>query len=229
MGRHHNARGIAALALALVSCVLVDVRVAGASWADLVPLPDEGPLPVPPVLGGGDDDPEPKRRPRPQPQPLSDCSTATSPFIPRAVDIPTLESWVPVIALRRDRRGVPGTPPTTSRGRGHMAFDLDSNVRPGDARGNTLLNAHTWPDGTALGNALLAELDEGDELVLRGESGRVCYEVTDRIQVRDGDPKARARYYSKRGSPQVAIIVCSGTRLGPGRWTHRTMWFASPV
>jgi len=27
----------------------------------------------------------------------------------------------------------------------------------------------------------------------------------------------------------VVIVVCSGERLGPGDWTHRTLWFASPV
>ena len=144
------------------------------------------------------------------------------------MDIPALESWVPVVGKRRDRRGVPGVPPTSPSGRNWMAFDLEGG-RPGNARGNALLNAHTWPDGTALGNALLADLHEGDELVVRGNRGRICYRVTDRIQVREGDARARKRYYDAFGDPQVAIAVCSGRRLGPGRWTHRTMWFASPI
>jgi len=38
-----------------------------------------------------------------------------------------------------------------------------------------------------------------------------------------------ARYYNSTGQPQLAIIVCSGQRLGPGVWTRRTLWFASPV
>ena len=37
------------------------------------------------------------------------------------------------------------------------------------------------------------------------------------------------RYYSRDGAPQLAILACSGTRLGPGIWTKRTVWFASPV
>ena len=36
------------------------------------------------------------------------------------------------------------------------------------------------------------------------------------------------RYSVTDGPPQLAIVVCSGRRLGPGVWTKRTVWFASP-
>ncbi len=184
------------------------------------PLPGLPPIPLPPPLGP--DKPEPKPKPKPG------CSTRTNPFIPKAVKV-TGVGTVPVIALRRDRDNVPGAPPTNNRGRGQMAFDLDSGIRPGDEQGNALLNAHTFPDGQALGNALLAELEEGDRVIVRGKRGQLCYRVTDRIEVRDGDKRARDRYYDKHGNPQIAIAVCSGRRLGPGHWTHRTLWFASPI
>ena len=35
-------------------------------------------------------------------------------------------------------------------------------------------------------------------------------------------------YYARRGRPQLAIVVCSGPRLGPRNWATRTVWFASP-
>lgn len=195
------------------------MQTGGTARADLLPDIPGIPLPpLPPPLGPG---PEPEPKPR--------CSNATDPFVPKTVSITDVDDSITVMALRRDRDGVPGSPPTTSKGRFKMAFDLDSGIRPGHDRGNALLNAHTWPDGTALGNALLAELAEGDRIILRGKGGRICYRVTDRIEVREADDDARRRYYARDGKPQIAIAVCSGKRLGPGRWTHRTLWFASPI
>lgn len=188
--------------------------------AELIPpIPGLPPLPLPPPLGPSKPD-EPKPKPR--------CSTARHPFVPKSVHIADVGT-VPVVALNRDREGVPGSPPTNNRGRGQMAFDLDSGIRPGADRGNALLNAHTFPDGRALGNALLSELEEGDRIQVRGTNRFLCYRVTDRIEVRADDRSARRRYYSKKGAPQIALVVCSGKRLGPGNWTHRTMWFAKPV
>jgi sortase (surface protein transpeptidase) len=134
---------------------------------------------------------------------------------------------VSVVAMHRDAGGVPGVPPLTRTGKTEMAFDLGNGIRPGDPRGNALLNAHTWPDGSALGNKLLAELHKGDRIVVHGLLGQLCYRVTDRVEVPADDPGVR--YYAKRGEPQIAIVVCSGKRLGPGVWTKRTLWFASPV
>jgi len=75
---------------------------------------------------------------------------------------------------------------------------------------------------------MLRNLWKGDRIVLHGKDGaKLCYEVTARVQIRaDG---AGTRYYENIGRPQLAIIVCSGRRLGPGNWTHRTYWLAKPV
>jgi hypothetical protein len=165
--------------------------------------------------------------PTPTPSPTPGCSTTTVAFVPTSVSIPGVQAHINVIALKRDSHDVPGTPPLTSTGKTEMAFDLGSGIEPGDALGNALLNAHTWPDGSALGNRLLAGLHEGDQFDVQGPLGHICYKVTDRIEVPATDPGKQ--YYAKAGVPQVAIIVCSGKRLGPGVWTMRTMWFASPV
>ena len=49
-------------------------------------------------------------------------------------------------------------------------------------------------------------------------------DVTSRVLASEGLP----RYYDTDGPPQIAIVVCSGRRLGPGNWEKRTVWFASP-
>lgn len=188
------------------------------------------------ALGGDDPDPYTAAPvvpsiapapPTPTAQPVPACTTAERRFVPTAVSIPGVARRISVAALHRDAYGVPGVPPLTSVGKTEMAFDLGSGIRPGDARGNALLNAHTWPDGSALGNKLLAKLDKGDQIVVHGPLGRICYRVTDRVEVPADD--RGVRYYAKKGQPHVAIVVCSGKRLGPGEWTKRTLWFASPV
>jgi sortase (surface protein transpeptidase) len=131
-----------------------------------------------------------------------------------------------VVHPPRETDGVPGTPPLTTRGKSLFAWDREQGIRPGDLAGNVLLNAHTWPDGSALGNRLLARLHVGDRIVVRGADARLCYRVTERVEV-PADANM-PRYYDTAGPPQLAILVCSGRRLGPGNWEKRTIWFASP-
>lgn len=147
-------------------------------------------------------------------------------FIPTSISIAGVTSGASVLAIPYDARGVPGSPPVTTAGK--SVFAWEPHLSPGSAAGNTLLNAHTWPDGSALGNHLLAGLHEGDRIVVHGSAGAVlCYRVTDRVEVA-ADASVPA-YFATDGPPQLAIIVCSGTRLGPGDWTERTIWYAAPA
>jgi hypothetical protein len=164
--------------------------------------------------------------PTPTASPTSSCASAAHDFAPRKVTVAGVSRGIPVVTPPRDPDGVPGAPPLTSGGKTVFAFDMEQGVRPGDPAGNVLLNAHTWPDGSALGNRLLADLHRGDRIVVHGARARLCYRVTERVEVLavDGLP----RYYAKNGPPQLAIVVCSGRRLGPREWEKRTVWFASP-
>ena len=127
----------------------------------------------------------------------------------------------------RDTANIPGIPPLTTAGKVVFAWDREQGIRVGNRRGNVLLNAHTWPDGSALGNQLLRGLGRGDRILVRGRNSVICYRVTEQIEVLTGD--GLARYYAKNGPHQLAIVVCSGRRLGPGTWEKRTIWFASPT
>lgn len=150
---------------------------------------------------------------------------ATRPFTPTSITIPDVVKDGEILPLPRDGNNVPSVPPTSAKYA--FAWDRPPGIKPGAPRGNVLLNAHTWPDGSAVGNVMLDELDEGDRIILRGGDSRLCYDVTKRIEVlaSDGYPP----YYDREGTPKVALIVCSGDRLGPGDWTHRTIWFAEPT
>jgi hypothetical protein len=165
--------------------------------------------------------------PSPSPSaPAPTCATVEHRFKPQSISVPGVTKRASVVTPPRDHLGVPGTPPISTRGKTLFAWDREQGIRPGDPAGNVLLNAHTWPDGTALGNRLLAGLHKGDRIVVRGADARLCYRVTERVEV-----PANAnmpRYYDKDGAPQLALLVCSGRRLGPGNWEKRTIWFASP-
>jgi hypothetical protein len=158
--------------------------------------------------------------------PSPSCEKVPRAFRPRTIAVPGITKTADVVTPPRDVKGVPGVPPLTSRGKSVFAWDREQGIRPGDLAGNVLLNAHTWPDGTALGNRLLAGLHRGDRIVVLGANERLCYRVNERVEV----PAERGmpRYYATDGPPQLAIVVCSGRRLSPGVWTKRTVWFASP-
>lgn len=167
--------------------------------------------------------------PTPTPPPADPCAQpATDGFVPTSITVDGVARRAQVLALPRDAAGVPGVPPVSDK----LSFAWDrGGVEPGSTEGHVLLNTHTWPDGTAMGNKLLAGLDVGGRLVLAAGTGAgrqvACYAVTERTEVlaSDGFPG----WDAVDGPPQVVIVVCSGKRLGPGNWTHRTLWFASPV
>lgn len=162
-----------------------------------------------------------------RPAAASCTPAATGPFGPQRITVPGVTRNADVLRPARED-GIPGTPPLTTYGKAVFAYDLAQGVQPGDAAGNVLLNAHTWPDGTALGNQLLAGLQEGEKIVVQGAGAeRLCYRVTERVEVLAS--KGLRRYYDQDGPPQLAIVVCSGRRLGPGVWEKRTVWFASPM
>lgn len=165
----------------------------------------------------------PVMAPRTTIAPTPPCSTAKAPFVPTSIDIIGLD--LPVQALGRDERNVPGVPSLADKF--VVAWDAPG-IQPGEGRGNVLLNTHTWPDGSALGNRLLAKLHEGGQFVLENDGVRLCYRVTERVEVSVENPPLK-RVYDREGPPQAVMIVCSGTRLGPGDWTHRMLWFAEPV
>ncbi len=154
------------------------------------------------------------------------CPTTAKPFAPTSITVAGVARNASVITPPRDANDVPGTPPLTDAGKAVFAFDRAQGVRPGDAKGNVLLNAHTYPDGSALGNRLLLGLARGDRIVVRNAGEKLCYRVTQEIQVLATD--GLADYYATKGKPQLAIVVCSGRRLGAGQWEKRTIWFASP-
>jgi hypothetical protein len=160
------------------------------------------------------------------------CPTPAHGFTPESITIPGVVGRTRVLALGRDRNGVPKTPPLTDRGKWQFGWDRDSRTRPGSRHGVVRLNAHTYPRdgsyGLALGNRLLAKLRVGATLVVSGRGElRACYRVTRRVSVRA--EQSFPAYYDSGGRPLLAILVCSGVRRGPGDWSHRTIWFAQPV
>jgi hypothetical protein len=156
----------------------------------------------------------------------SSCPVASPRFRPRWITMPRIITNARVVAPPRVAPKVPGAPPLTTAGKKMFAWDTKQNVWPGDLHGHVLLNAHVWPDGSAVGNWMLAKLHVGDRIVVKGTNRKLCYRVTKRVQVLAS--VGLPGYYTRYGPPRLAIVTCSGRRLGPGVWTKRTVWYAAP-
>ncbi|MGH8941060.1 MAG: class F sortase, partial [Actinomycetes bacterium] len=152
------------------------------------------------------------------------CNIVPHPLTPRTITIPGITRRAGIVTPPRLPGRVPGAPPLTTVGKELFAWDSKSGIRPGGRHGKVRLNAHVWPDGSAVGNRLLASLHRGDRIVVRGKTLKLCYRVTDRVQVLAS--RGLPRFYDRIGRPRLAIVVCSGRRLGPGVWERRTVWFA---
>ncbi|MCW2751077.1 MAG: hypothetical protein JWR83_2187 [Aeromicrobium sp.] len=154
------------------------------------------------------------------------ASPAAGEFTPTKVTVSGVFRNAPVLALPRDSHNVPSIPPVTETGKREVAWDRPPGIRPGSPTGNVLLNVHTWPDGTALGNELLKGLKVGGRIIVRNADEVLCYRVEKRTEVPTGT--LIPALYETGGSPQLVIIACSGKRLGPANWTKRTLWYAVP-
>lgn len=152
---------------------------------------------------------------------------ATKPFVPTRISVDQVATDAQVLALPRDGNNVPQAPPLSAAGKRQFAWDQPT-LKPGSPRGNVLINAHTYPDGSALGNLLMEHLQVGDRIIVRGAQGvELCYQVTKRVVIEAAD--GSYEYYEQDGPPQLALIVCTAPRLGPGNWKNRTIWYASPI
>ncbi|WP_310961960.1 class F sortase [Nocardioides terrisoli] len=154
---------------------------------------------------------------------------AAGPFVPTSITIPGITRDSAVIALPRDANNIPSPLPLTDAAKHEFAWDEQPSPMPGAKKGNVILNTHTWPwfSTPAMGNLLLEHLHRGDRIIVRGKDTHLCYQVTRKVSIWADQPYPA--YYVTDGRPQLAIMVCSGTRVGPGDWDHRTAWFASPM
>lgn len=157
--------------------------------------------------------------------PSAACPATSRRFLPTRVTMPGIVTNAKVVLPPRVG-GVPGAPPLTTAGKWMVAMDKRWPIRPGDPYGIVITNAHVWPDGSALGNAMLRKMQLGDRIVVKNDTRKLCYRVVKKIQV--SPREALRRYYKVDGPPRLAIVVCSGTRLAPGVWSKRTIWFAVP-
>lgn len=153
------------------------------------------------------------------------CPKAKREFKPKRIAISKFGGWFNVVQVGRTGSGEMGTPPLTSSGK--WAIGWYPSRGPGSRAGSVPLNAHTWPDGSALGNAMLRKLRKGRIIWLQGDVRAACYKIVKRAAY----PRSKAplkKILGARGKPRLAIIVCSGKRLGPRNWSDRTVWFAVP-
>lgn len=205
----------AALVVAVVAALAAAVALMRA------PADDEfeaGPQPTLPI-------PSHSTTPTPSPEPDPCRGGADRPFSPETISFEG-KSY-PVMKLPRDAQGVPGTPPLTQDGKWTFGWDGPPSPLAGAPRGHVIVNAHTYPDGSALGNLFLDRLADGDVLIARGEGQVQCYRVGREFEVHA--ESLDSGYENPKGPARLAILVCSGDRSAAGDWSHRTIWFARAI
>jgi len=155
------------------------------------------------------------------------CQRPGHGFKPSEARIPAIGRTVRVVVVERTSTNAMGAGPVSESGKWLMA--MDPVTKPGSGRGSVLMSGHVWPDGSALGNAMLAELGSGDRITLVGKYGeQACYGIYKRASYpKDEVPEKEA--FRTGGEERLVIVTCSGKRLGPGNWTRRTLWYAKPV
>lgn len=159
----------------------------------------------------------------------ANCTSTRGAFVPTQARISHI-GRVQVIAVGKNSDGSMGTPPLTNTGKHQLAWFRGSS-KPGSGKGGVAMDAHSWPDGSALGNALYARVFKGDTVTLSdaGNKHRTCYRITNREQFnRSSVPMNRVVRGNGKGQI-LSMVVCSGQRLGPGNWTQRTVWTAVAV
>lgn len=156
------------------------------------------------------------------------CSVKNSKrFVPKKALLVNLAS-ARVLARGR-HNGVPLTPPLTTAGKRALGWDK-LGYRPGDKYGHILMIAHSYPDGSALGNDMVRRLKLGMIIKVYGGNGEIqCYKVVVKKTAKPSKQLSRFYYGTNRSEPRLALITCSGTRISAGVWTTRTIWFAKPI
>ncbi len=152
-----------------------------------------------------------------------------NPFVPERISVAQVGSRS-VQALPRISVGDNGfsLPDPLDANPTDFAWDREG-AKPGSSKGAVNLVAHTYPPGqVALGNQLFDELQVGDVITVQGSSDSLEYKVTERLQVTVAD-YPQERVLSTDGQPILTVTICSGERLGPGNWSMRTVWIATPM
>jgi hypothetical protein len=151
------------------------------------------------------------------------------PFVPERISVAQIGSRS-VQALPRISVGDNGfsLPDPLDANPLEYAWDKEG-AKPGSARGAVNLVAHTYPPGqVALGNQLFDVLQVGDVIIVQGASDSLRYQVTERLQVNVAD-YPQQRVLDTDGPQVLTVTICSGERLGPGNWSMRTVWIATPM
>ena len=116
---------------------------------------------------------------------------------------------------RATRTACPACHRSPTTGKTVFAFDPDQGVRPGDrARQRAAERAHLARRHRPSATSCSPGCTEGPRSSSRAGGHRLCYRVTRRVEV--DATKPQPAYFATDGRPQLAIVVCSGERLGPG-------------
>lgn len=214
-----------------------------AVWGLMHPRRVSPPPPPPltaPVITQAPTNPSTESRPRKPPKTSSPegCQgQAKRPFVPAVVGLEAIGrrtvgayDWIRTQVDTTHVAISPAVPPVSDPS--SFAWTRQS-ARVGAKTGYTVLTAHTYEYGQSLGRDLYEQVRPGDIVRVRSATLQLgCYQVSERLEV-NGDAVRAAklieRVFTEDTHHYLVMFVCSGERLGPGKWSHTTALIAQPV
>lgn len=157
------------------------------------------------------------------------CQSSPEPLVGAQLGLPGHKRSMPMIALGTSADNAPIAPPGNM---GNTVGWFDRSAAPGSAKGRTVLTAHTFRLGGALGNDLNhGLLSPGDVIAITDAGGRsACYRFTGALKVfvADYNPDSTL-IYDNDSAPQLVIVVCSDYPLVGSNAASRALYYADLV
>ena len=159
------------------------------------------------------------------------CMKTPKPIVPVKYSIDGMKASAKVLSRGVDETGAAGAPPKNDPS--SMAW-FNQGPKIGSDKGNTVLTAHTYHKGGALGNRLYDKnngIKKGDIIRLTDKTGQtVCYRYDHdtKVMVKDYNPNSNI-LYDNNGPAQAAIVICWDYVKKTGEFDSRVIFYAYPV
>lgn len=159
----------------------------------------------------------------------SECSDPSQVIIPSSfTNLRTSETY-PMGVVGTDLDGLSAGVPDSNDG--HTVAWFDKSAPLGSSQGTSLLTAHTFQLGGAVGNDLLdpSNLKPGDVILVTGHDSHQCFRYEGYVEVsEDHFSDYEDQLYDLESDPRFILVVC--TDYTPwGTSTGRVLFYATPI
>lgn len=157
------------------------------------------------------------------------CAASATPMTPTRFAVPRMGVDTRVLSVGLAADGTIGTPPINDK---TSVSWFDEGPRPGAAKGQAILTAHTYHVGGALGNQLMGAggLKVGDIVTVSDGTRTLCYRYSGatKVWVKDYDPNSTVMV-NDNGAPRMVMVICWDYHAGRRSWDSRMIFGFEPL